>query len=66
MCLRNRLRRYLLVSVFITAGSTITSLLLIVLEDIAATLRRVAVRVRDMVLVIVSVESLDTDSSYSL
>ena len=52
----------LVVSVSINAGPTTTSLLL--LEDNVATLSRVAVRVRDIVLVIVSVESLDNDSLY--
>ena len=54
----------LVVSVSTTAGPTTTSLLLVMLGDIVAALRRVAVRVRNMVLVIVSVESLEIDSLY--
>ena len=49
----------LVMSVSTTAGPTTTSLLLVKLCDIVDALRRVAVTVRDIVLVMVSVESLN-------
>ena len=56
----------LVMSVSITADPTTTSLLLIMLENDAATLNRVAIKVRNMMLVIVSVKSLNNDSLYPL